>query len=186
MKYRETIETKDLILRKAVIEDAEKIYNNYWKHEETAKYMNWSTCKNLEEANERLGKAIEFQIGKPAYFVYEKLTNEPIGMAGVKEVDDGVYEDAGIGIGPKFVGKGYGKQILNCLIDYVFIELNGKKLICSCNSENIPSARLQQACGLKFTHREKTTRKKDGLEYMSEYYEIDRPLYEAIRKVKES
>ena len=44
------IETKDLILAKAKPEDLESIYNNYWKHEITAKYMLWTPCKSLEEA----------------------------------------------------------------------------------------------------------------------------------------
>ena len=32
------LETKDLILDKAKMEDFDDIYNNYWKYEETAKY----------------------------------------------------------------------------------------------------------------------------------------------------
>jgi hypothetical protein len=30
----------------------------------------------------------------------------------MKEIEDGVYEDNGIGIGTKFVGRGYGNLII--------------------------------------------------------------------------
>ena len=32
------------------------------------------------------------------------------------------------------------------------IELNGKKIICSCDSRNTASAKLQQSCGLKYSY----------------------------------
>lgn len=41
------IETKDLILGKAKMQDLESIFNNYWRHAETAKYMFWSPCKKI-------------------------------------------------------------------------------------------------------------------------------------------
>ena len=37
------LETKDLILDKGKIEDWKALYENVWKHEETARYMMWST-----------------------------------------------------------------------------------------------------------------------------------------------
>lgn len=38
----------------------------------------------------------------------------------MKEIDEGIYEDSRIAIGTKFVGRGYGKQILMALVDYCF------------------------------------------------------------------
>ena len=62
---------------------------------------------------------------------------------------------------------------INFFIDYIFNELQGKKIIGSCDSRNIPSAKLQQSCGLKYTHSEKAIRKRDGEEYISDYYAIE-------------
>ncbi len=171
--YKKRIVTKDLILDKAKLSDAEDIYENFWKEEDTAKYMLWKPCTSLDEAKERLTKAIEFQKTNMSYFVYEKSSMKAIGVAGMKEIEPGVYEDAGIGFGPKFVGKGYGKQILNALIDYIFNDLKAKKIICSCDSRNIASAKLQQSCGLKYSHSEKAIRKRDSEEYLSDYYQIE-------------
>ena len=174
--YKDKIETKDLILKKAELNDYKDIYENFWKEENTAKYMLWKPCTSLEEAKERLEKFIEFQKNKMAYFVYEKATMKAIGMASMKEVEPGVYEDGGVGIGSKFTGKGYGKQILNAFIDYIFNELKAKKIICSCDTRNVPSAKLQQSCGLKYSHSEKAVRKRDGEEYTADYYEIENNL----------
>lgn len=171
------IETKDLILDKAKIEDLDNIYNNFWKFEETAKYMLWSPCKNLQEAKERLKQIIEYQKTNLSFFVYEKETKRAIGMAGMSEIMPNVYEDSGIGIGVTSVGKGYGKQILKAFIDYLFNEQNAQKIICSCHTDNIASAKMQQSCGLKYTHSEILTRKKDNLTYKSDYYEITREDY---------
>ena len=170
MKYVTQLETKDLILGKAKQEDLESVFNNYWSSEKTSKFMLWLPQKNLQEAQERLNKTIEFQKDHLAFFVYEKSTGEVIGQAAMIEIEPDIYEDGGVGMGEKFVGKGYGKQILKCFIDYLFGELNAKKIICSCHTDNIPSAKLQQSCGLKYERSEMYTRKKDGLTYKADYY----------------
>ena len=171
------LETKDLILAKAKMEDLEAIFENYWKNEETAKYMLWNPCKDIKEASQRLINVIEFQKDKEAYFVYERKTGQAIGMAAMIEIKPHIFEDGGIGIGKNFVGKGYGKQILGVLLEHVFCTLNAEKVICSCHTDNIPSARLQQSCGLKFSHSEMLTRKKDNLTYKADYYEITKEDY---------
>lgn len=177
MEYKQKLETKDLILGKAKLDDVESIYNNYWKSEQTAKFMNWTVCKTLEEAKERIKMVIDFQKNHMAYFVYDKKTNQAIGMAAFVEIEPDVYEDGGVGLGENFVGCGYGKQILNCFIEYIFNDLKAKKIICSCNTNNTPSAKLQQSCGLKFSHSEMVTRKKDNLTYQSDVYVITREEY---------
>ena len=170
--YKHQIETPDLILAKAKMSDLNDMYENCWSQEEAAKYMLWKPCKNLDDAKARLLRSIEIQKDKIAYFVYEKKSNQAIGMAGMIEIEPNVYEDGGIVIGPAFVGKGYGKQILMALINYCKNELNAKKIICSCDSQNIASARLQQSCGLKYTHSKKMIRERDGSEFKADYYEL--------------
>ena len=60
--FKEKFETKDLILRKAQMDDLEAIYKNFWSSKETAKYMLWKPCENLEEARERLEKVVLAQM----------------------------------------------------------------------------------------------------------------------------
>ena len=46
----ERIETEDLILSKGKYDDWKDIFENLWRHEESAKYMLWTTVKTEENA----------------------------------------------------------------------------------------------------------------------------------------
>ncbi|MBQ9791937.1 MAG: GNAT family N-acetyltransferase [Clostridia bacterium] len=182
MKYTTLLETKDIILGKSKPEDLDSIFNNYWCSETSAQYMLWTPQKNLAEALDRLNRTINYQKDHLAFMVYLKSTGEAIGQAAMFEREDGVWEDAGIGIGEKFVGKGYGKQILKCFIDYLFSTLNATKIICSCHPDNIPSKRMQMSCGMTFSHTEPFTREKDNVTYNAEYYSITKQEWETKQR----
>lgn len=92
----------------------------------------------------------------------------------MKEIEDKVYEDSGIGIGVKFTRSGYGKQILMALVEYCFKDLGAEKIVCSCRSENIASKNLQQSCGFHYTHSQPMVDKRNGLKYMLDFYELIR------------
>ena len=49
------INTKDLKLRKFVMEDAEMMYNNWATDKETVKHLEWEIHKNLNETIEYVG-----------------------------------------------------------------------------------------------------------------------------------
>ncbi len=68
-----------------------------------------------EDAKDRMKRTIAFEEkpeNKYALFVYLKKTGEAIGFAGMRELERGIYEETGIALGPEFVQKGYGRQIL--------------------------------------------------------------------------
>lgn len=172
--YKEKLETKDLILKKAAMEDANDMYSNIWSEEESSRYMLWTPTKSMEEAVDRMSKTIEFQKDRIAYCVYEKQSGQAIGFAGMKEIDDRVYEDSGIAIGTKFVGRGYGKQILMALVDYCFEELVAIRIVCSCRAENIASKKMQLSCGFQYSHSQAMIDKRNGLDYTLDFYELAR------------
>ena len=67
------IETKDLILDKGKVDEWKSMYENVWRHEETARYMMWSAKQTEQEGFEMTQGFIEFQKVNPTvYFVYEK------------------------------------------------------------------------------------------------------------------
>ena len=114
------LETKDLILKKAEFEDWKTIYYNLWRHKESAKYMLWQPTETDEDAKDRMKRTIAFEEkpeNKYALFVYLKKTGEAIGFAGMRELEPGIYEETGIALGPEFVQKGYGRQILTTLLE---------------------------------------------------------------------
>lgn len=168
------LETKDLILKAGEYEDWQDMYNNLWKHEESARYMLWTPLDSEERAKRRMKSTIEFQKRNDLkeYFVYEKKSNQAIGFAGLEEIEPGVYEDTGIAIGPAFTGRGYGKQIVNALTEYAFKQLGATKFVYSCRSQNIASKRLQASCGFTYTHSEERVDNRTGEDYILEFYEL--------------
>ena len=115
------LETKDLILKKAVFEDWPDIYRNLWRHWESARYMLWNVTGSEEEAMDRMRRTLAWQAGhEHMYFVDEKTAGKAIGFAGMKELAPGVWEEAGVGLGPDYVGRGYGGQILDALLQSAF------------------------------------------------------------------
>ena len=167
------IETKDLILDKGKIDEWKAMYENVWKHEETARYMMWRAKKTEQEGYEMTKGFLQFQEATPTvYFVYEKSSKMPIGYAGMKETSDGVFEDSGIAVGPAYTGKGYGKQILCALLHQAFEELGAEKFIYSCWADNEPSNKLALSAGLKLTHSKETLDPRSGKFFIMNYYEV--------------
>ena len=102
---------------------------------------------------------------------YEKEDSVPIGFAGMRETDKGIFEDSGIAVGVSYTGKGYGKQILSALLSQAFEELGAQKFIYSCWAENIPSNKLAESAGLKFSHSEEAIDRRSGGAITMNFYE---------------
>lgn len=164
------IETKDLILRKAKQEDWKSLYYNLRCHEESAKYMSWTPDKSEQETQNRIQKTIINQsLFKYTFHVCLKQNNEVIGYANFARIDNTSYEDNGIALGPNFVHKGYGKQILNAVAEQ--LKADGvKKLYCGYRQKNIASKMLQESCGFQYDHTsQELTDSRTGEKYYIDY-----------------
>ncbi|MBQ3542223.1 MAG: GNAT family N-acetyltransferase [Oscillospiraceae bacterium] len=164
-------ETKDLILRKAVLEDWKAMYRNIWSQPESAKYMVWDVTESEEAAVSRMERTIAFQAAHDYHWtVEEKASGQAIGWAGMAEQSPGVWGETGIALGPAFTGKGYGKQILNLLTDYARDRLGAKKFVACCRRENLISKKLQISCGFTYTHSEEVFHPRDKIPYILDHY----------------
>lgn len=163
------LETKNLILRKAEFDDWEPMYRNVWSRAETAKYMAWRVTDSEEAARERILKTIAYQRTHDAWVVCEKMGGEPVGFAGVEEVQTHVYEDTGIAVGPEYVGRGYGKQILLALIKYCASQ-GGEVFLYSARKENMASKALALSCGFLYRYSKQATDLRNGELYEQEVY----------------
>lgn len=160
------LETQDLLLKKCEFDDWEDLYRNIWRHEESAKYMLWKIITSEEAAKERMRKCVTAQEMSPYnWTVYEKKSSQAIGWAVMEEVEHGVFEDQGIAIGPAFVGKGYGKQIVNAVVDFACEKLDAKKMIFSCRSGNIVVRKMLETCGFVYSHSEEKIDPRDEKPY---------------------
>ncbi|MBR4605531.1 MAG: GNAT family N-acetyltransferase [Lachnospiraceae bacterium] len=144
------IETKDLIMKKGEFDDWKPLYRNICSRDESAKYMLWKVTKSEEEAKERMVRTMAYQHKeKYALLVYQKVGMEPIGFVAMREREPMIYEEMGIAIGPEFVGKGYGKQILNALCMEAKVQ-GAKEFRASYREKNLASKALLNACGFEF------------------------------------
>ena len=167
-------------MKKAAFEDWKELYDNIWSHAESARYMLWRVPEGEVQAQERMRRTIEYQKEHMAYTVYEKSSGLAIGFAGMEEIAPQVYEDTGIAVGPMFVGRGYGKEILRAFVKYAFEELAAERFVCSCRSENEASRKLQQSCGFGYTHSEERIDKGKEQKYVLEFYELDAAAYQKL------
>ncbi len=171
------LETKNLILRKAKESDLDSIWNNIWIDEEIANNMLWEVTKTKELAIERLNRTINYQKDNYAYFVCLKSKDEPIGFAGVTEIENGIYEDSGICISRKYQGRGYAKEVVDALKKLVFVSLKGNRFIYGCFKENEKSRNVCLSRGFIYFKSEKTIREWDNKELIVDYHYFDKDMY---------
>lgn len=163
------METEHLILRKAVFDDWKSMYHNVWSRAETAKYMVWKVAAGEEEAKARIQKTIVNQRTHDAWIICEKKGGEPIGFAGVEAVQAHVYKDTGIAVGPEYVGKGYGKQVLLRLMEYCS-SLGGREFVYSTRKDNAASRALALSCGFVYRGSKHRVDPGSGEQYELEVY----------------
>ena len=163
------LETSDLILKKAQYSDWQAMYRNVWSRPETAKYMLWRVTTSEEDAKVRIQKTIRYQKDHDTWVVYEKMSGQAIGFAGVEEIRPQIYEDTGIALGPAYVGRGYGKQILRRLLEYCRL-LGGREFYYSTRVKNQASRALALSCGFVLKGTEQKTDWRSGEGYELEVY----------------
>ena len=171
------LKTDRLILRKAKASDLYLIWNNVWIDESIAKNMLWKVTKTKEEALKRLERTIKYQKENYAYFICLKGTDEPIGFAGIKEKETGIYEESGICIATKYQAKGYAKEVLSALLDLVFNKLDGEKFIYGCFHTNDNSRKVCLSHGFKYLNSEEIVREYDQMKIIVDNYYLDKDMY---------
>lgn len=173
-EYRRMMETRNLIIGKAKYEDWESMYRNVWSRAETARYMAWQVTASEEEARLRMQRTIEYEETHDTWLVYDKVSGQAIGFAGVGEIRPQTFQDTGIALGPEYVGRGYGKQILRLLIKYC-TALGGREFIYSTRAGNAASKALALSCGFRYQYSKQETDTHSGKSYELEVYR--RKLY---------
>lgn len=168
----EELVTESLVLRKARDEDLEAIWHNVWRDRALAETMLWRPTRTRRQAAERLERTKRYQAENLAWFVCLRSSGEPIGFAGLREIGEGEYEESGICIARRFQQKGYGRQVLEALVDLVFNRLNGHLFRYGCFRENEASKALALSCGFVYSHSETLVREWDGHEYLCDFYQL--------------
>lgn len=173
--FKDRLYGEHIYLAKAKPKDMDAMFKNYWSDKVTAKYMLWEPIETIEQAKAKIDGTLDFQSKNPiTYLVYLKENDEAIGMAGFIEIAENIYEECGIGIGSRYVHKGYGKEILGALIDHIFNDLGGTKIIYSAMQENVASRRLAEHFGFKYKYSVAKVRVFDNYHFISDFYELEK------------
>lgn len=173
----EVLKGRHVSLRKATWLDLKDIFNNVWSQETVAEWMFWPPSLDYEKAKLRMAKTIVFQSNKFAYFVSLNSDSQAIGLAAFQEVEPGIFEECGICIAPQFQGMGLGIEVLDIMLENVFLKLQGEKFLYTHRADNEKSQKLCQHFGFKYLKTEKLTRPWDGKEDMYMRYELTKEEY---------
>ena len=163
------IETKNLILKEYEEKYIKQAHDNFFSSYETAKYVLWKPTKTPIEVKEKIEYWLNEVKVSIFYLIHTKDNDEPIGFVCVNETSPNVYSNLGIAIGENYVNKGYGKEVLTALIEYIKSK-GGKEIHYSHFKENEPSKRLAMKCGFEYVKQDKRTRRYDNKEFEELYY----------------
>lgn len=150
----DSIKTSRLLLRKFVIEDAEKMFSNWAFDPEVTKYMTWLPHENVETTKKIIQLWLEeYENPKTHRFAITlKDTGELIGSIDVVNYINSVPE-IGYCLSRKYWNKGYMTEAAKAFIEYLFSK-GFKEIVIEADVRNIGSNRVIEKCGFIFTHKE--------------------------------
>lgn len=156
------LETADLILRAGTPEDGPALYANLWRHASVFRYMFSRPSPDEAAGIQRTAAYAGMHREVPTeFFVCEKASGQPIGIAGVKELAPGRWTITDVAIGPAFHGRGYGRQIVRALVDLAFAS-GAQEVAYDCFCANEVSKRLALSCSFRYDHAVPAELSKDG------------------------
>jgi ribosomal-protein-alanine N-acetyltransferase len=146
------LETKRLILRRFVMNDAECMFNNWANDREVTKYLTWKPHENIDVAKNLLENWIQNYSKNDFYqwAIVLKEINEPIGTIGASCHDWIKMVDFGYCIGKKWWHKGNTSEALNTLIKFFFEDVGVNRIEAKYHPENQNSGKVMTKCGMKY------------------------------------
>lgn len=120
----------------------------------------------------------------PRRFAIRKIdNNEIVGMIYISQIDLKNQKcGTGIKIGGGYRGKGYARDAVNALLNYLFNELNFNRVEAKILEYNVPSQKLYTKCGFVLEGRLRKTIYKKGLFRDQLVYSI---LKDEFNRIKE-
>lgn len=171
---RTAIESPRLLFRELLLSDAEAMFE-LDSDPEVMKYVGMPPLTHIDQTRETIEKIrqqyLDFGIGRWGAFIKE--TNEFIGWAGLKYIDEINGQNDVYDLGYRFLkrhwGKGYGTESALAFLDFGFDEMHLERVSAYVDMENTASKRILEKCGMRFVN----TFLDEG--DVCGWYEIDNP-----------
>ena len=147
-----TLITERLILRSWTETDSSDLFE-YAKSELVGPNAGWLPHKNEEESKKIIRMFVE---NDDVYAIVLKSKNKVIGTIGLhdrkpdRNLSDLTQKEIGYALNPKYWGKGFIPESVNCLIKYGFDELYLDLIWCGYHDFNYNSKRVIEKCGFKY------------------------------------
>lgn len=148
-----TLETPRLLLRKARMEDAQPMFDNWASDPEVTKFLTWPTYERVETAYSILNMWIS-EYEKPNFYkwmIVLKEIEEPIGSISAVRQNEKVGEvEIGYCIGTQWWHKGIVTEALKAVVDFFFTEVCAARIAARHDTNNPHSGGVMKKCGMKY------------------------------------
>ena len=152
-KGTKTLETERLILRKAVPEDAEPAFRNWMSDDAVTRFLTWPAHRDIPETERVIGEWIS-KYSDPSFYrwiIVLKETGEPIGSVYVVSINDAAGSaNMGYCLGRSWWNKGLAAEAFKAVINYLFYEVEFKRIEACHAPENPGSGAVMRKCGLTY------------------------------------
>jgi len=142
----ETLDAKNILLRKFKKEDAEDVFE-YGSDEETLKYLVWDGLKTIDDAKAAI---IDYYWSQPGIFAIELKENKKcIGCIDLRLEAEHEKSSFGYVLNRKFWGKGYMTEALSAVLRLCFekLDLNRVEIVHFIGNE--ASGKVMKKCGME-------------------------------------
>ncbi len=124
-------------------EDIKKLYMN----ERVREFLGGPVSN--EKYDESFKAIMSAEAGDFYWVARARGTNEFIGLVSLDTHHDGVNKELSYQFIPEYWGKGYGREVLNHLISYIFEVLKFHKIVAETQAANIASCKLLERLEMK-------------------------------------
>lgn len=147
------IETERLVLRRFVLEDADKMYQNWAGDSEVTKYLTWPTHGSVEVTKRLLSEWISSYSDEKQYqwCIAKKENDEPIGSISVVDSNEKAESfEIGYCISRAYWHQGITSEALAAVMKYLLDEVGVRRIESRHDPKNPHSGAVMQKCGLQY------------------------------------
>ena len=145
------LETKRLILRQFVPEDASDMFENWANKEEVTRYLTWPTHKSVEITQALLQNWCSAYADPNYYNWVIEYGGSAVGNVSVVRLDErNEWAELGYCLGPAYWNKGIMTEAVKTVIDFLFREVGIHRIRISHATDNPASGIVAQKCGLTY------------------------------------
>ena len=152
-KGTKRIETERLILRRALAEDAQAMFDYWASDDEVTKYLTWPTHSSVEVTKMVVDSWINGyeQDNYYQWIIQLKELGQPIGSISVVRQDEKLaLAEIGYCMGKRWWHQGIMSEALKAVIDFLFSEVSMNRVESRHDPNNPHSGGVMKKCGMKY------------------------------------